>query len=111
MSKSRNNSGDVRHPFPHKSVMMAVMAVVFVLVLGLLQVRLQQENYELGEKVQIYKLELDRTRKTNTGLNNEVINLCSSNKVLLRAETMNLNLNLTALTQNVYLPDPTRKGK
>ena len=79
--------------------------VFLLLVLGVIYLRLQQNNHALGEKIKIVESELARIRLVNSNLEKELARLKAPASILKRAEFMDLNLMPTQVTQIVRMPE------
>ncbi len=79
--------------------------VFLLLVLGVIYLRLQQNNHALGEKIKIVESELARIRLINSNLEKELARLKAPASILKRAEFMDLNLMPTQVTQIVRMPE------
>lgn len=88
------------------SFILSIVGCVFlVLILGVVYLRLQQTNHDLGERLRASELELRNIQETNSVLMQELSLLKTPENMLQRAEAMGLNLRQTTITQIIRLPE------
>ena len=90
---------------PFKFVLGSIGLVLLILILGVVHLRLQQQNHDLGEKLRACEFELRNIRETNSVLSKELGRLKTPENILKRAGNMNLELSPVIVTQIVRLPE------
>lgn len=86
-------------------VLTAGTVVLLVLILGLVRIRLDQRNHDLGERIRACEMELRNIKQTNEVLAKELILLKSPDNIFKRAEQEGIYWNYTSPTQTVRLPE------
>ncbi|MBP5760152.1 MAG: hypothetical protein J6W90_02085 [Verrucomicrobia bacterium] len=86
-------------------VLTAGTVVLLVLILGLVRIRLDQRNHDLGERIRACEMELRNIKQTNEVLAKELILLKSPDNIFKRAEQEGIYWNSTSPTQTVRLPE------
>ena len=84
-------------------VLTAGTVVLLVLILGLVRIRLDQRNHDLGERIRACEMELRNIKQTNEVLAKELILLKSPDNIFKRAEQEGIYWNYTSPTQTVRL--------
>lgn len=105
MEAKRSRTKAERRAIPLGFVMGAVGLVLLVLILGVVHLRLQQSNHDLGEKLRASEFELRNIQETNAVLYKELGVMRMPENVLKRAQSMGLELNTVTVTQIVRVPE------
>jgi len=92
-------------------VLTAGTVVLLILILGIVRIRLDQRNHDLGERIRACETELRNIRQTNEVLAKELILLKSPDNIFKRAEQEGIYWNYTSPTQIVRLPEVDERSE
>ena len=92
-------------------VLTAGAVVLLILILGIVRIRLDQRNHDLGEKIRACETELRNIKQTNEVLAKELILLKSPDNIFKRAEQEGIYWNYTSPTQIVRLPEVDERSE
>ncbi|MDI9400660.1 MAG: hypothetical protein ACOX2U_10400 [Limisphaerales bacterium] len=105
MNTRRNKSKIGWKVLPFKFALGSIGLILLVLVLGVVHLRLQQQNHDLGERLRACEFELRNIRETNSVLSKELGRLKTPENILRRAGNMGLELSPVTVTQIVRIPE------